>query len=203
MPAMAANWWDQPTVCKKSNPPPHTFWASSTTGANCWGMKYICADALSGGGQDAILIGKNDISKKIKPDYDANILNADCFGARRSGKDGTTVMVDGKYVNVWCAGVLDTADEVTSNGEIKFGTQPNCATLAKNGYVATLVSKKCYGKYYDPNNYFIECSGNNPLPSRIITLNGASLSNTSAPNADALFKTMISVSKTQHEKYFN
>ena len=79
--------------------------------------------------------------------------------------------------------------------------------LALDGYVAIQVGK-CYGKYYDPYKYYIQCGTGDLLPERIIVLNGADYT---MPSGDApvdidaandIFDKMESVSQTQRSKYF-
>ena len=193
----ATPWWEQPTVCRLN---PSGCYATMGTGydsgmwdagANCWGMKVICGDALKNTNQTTP-VGKTEIARgtNINPDYDINILNGDCFGVRRSSSDGTMASVDGSYVRVWCAGILQNSDETVDNGEITYGTQPTCATLATDGYIA-IQNGKCFGKYYDPSQYFIQCNGENPS---LIVLNGAPMGDTSYPltqsDADAIFNRM-------------
>ena len=92
------------------------------------------------------------------------------------------------------------------NGEITYGTQPTCKSLAEYGYVG-IENGRCYGKYFDNAKYFIEC-GTALMPTRLIVLNGA---NYTAPMngapidmdaAERLFDKMYSISQTQHAKYF-
>ena len=100
--------------------------------------------------------------------------------------------VNGQMVRVWCAGILANADETIETGEITYGTQPNCATLAADGYVA-VQNGKCFGKYYEPARYYIQCDGETPS---LVVLNGANYEtgNTSYPatqaDADAIFNRM-------------
>ena len=214
--AATTPWWLQPTVCKLD---PTDCYATMGAGydvelwdvtSECWGMKLVCPDALVKFTDEPTPISKRDTrdSKVIDSDFDVNLLspNGDCFGRRKTIEDGTMVSIDGKYVNVWCMGILDNADERTANGEITYGVQPKCATLAKNGYAA-VKNNKCYGKYFDPNKYYIDC-GADTLPTRIIVLNGADYTapSTGAPvtkkDANKIFETMYSVSQEQKQKYF-
>ena len=142
----------------------------------------------------------------INKDFDTNILNGDCFGVRKTIDNGAMASVNGEYVRVWCNGILDNPDEYLPNGEITYGAQPTCNELAEYGYVAT-IDNKCYGKYYDMSKYYIECNGNDILPSRIIITNNADYTMASnAPDdesaADKLFDKMQSVSESQREIYF-
>ncbi len=208
-------WWEQPTICRLSPANCYTGMGAGfdsgmwDAGANCWGLKFICPEATTDTtDRQPILMGRNEIAagKGISPDFDTSILNDDCFGVRKTIDNGTRASVGGKYVNVWCNGVLDNADENLPNGEISLTSQPTCNQLAQNEYVATL-NGKCYGKRYNSNDYVIEC-GANLLPTRLIVLNGADYS-TSATNtpksesdANAIFDKMESVSKTQRAKYY-
>lgn len=198
--ALAATpWWEQPTICRLN---PASCYTAMGTGydshmwdanANCWGMKLICADALTNS-DEPTFVGRTEISRGtyIDSDYDLNVLNGDCFGVRKTSTDGTMASVDGRMVRVWCTGILNNVDETIETGEITYGTQPNCATLAADGYVA-VSNGKCYGKYYDPARYYIQCDGENPT---LIVLNGANYEtgNTSYPrtqaDADDIFNQM-------------
>lgn len=177
--------------------------------ASCRGMKLICPNALTAGGDEPVPMGKTALAKGtgIKADFDVTALADGCFGARKTAANGTQASVNGKYVNVWCRGILDNPDEIVATGEITLGAQPTCANLAENGYAA-VVNGRCYGKYYNPNEYYIEC-GAELLPNRLIVLNGADyMAGTSAntpvtmDDANNKFKSMYEVSKQQHEKYF-
>lgn len=172
----ATPWWEQPTVCRIN---PANCYTSMGAGyeremwdadANCWGVKIICGDALTNTNSPTP-VGKTTISRgtNINADYDLTILDGDCFGVRKTSADGTMVSVNGSLVRVWCNGVLSNADETVETGEITYGTQPGCAQLAANGYVA-VQNGKCFGKYYDTSRYFITCDGETPT---LIVLNGA------------------------------
>ncbi len=212
----ATPWWQQPTVCRLD---PTSCYSNMGIGydrelwdatSECWGMKMICPEALKQSDGQPTPIGKTDIAKgtSINQDFDTNVLNGDCFGARKTTSNGTMASVNGEYVKVWCNGILDNADEFLPNGEITFGQQPTCSDLAEYGYVA-VVNNRCYGKYYDPSEYYIECEGNSLTPSRIVLLNGAYDYNTGSDSsisdknsANKLFDKMESTSETQREKYF-
>lgn len=213
--ANAADWWNQATVCKIDTTKCYNSMGAGfdaemwdMTG-KCRGMKYICPNALIKQYDEPTLIGKSDINNKtIKSDFDTNILgeNGDCFGSRKTNANGTQVMVNGTYVNVYCHGILDNADEVLNNGEITYDEQPTCESLKSNGYIA-VKNGKCFGKYLDESKYYIQC-GDELLPERIIILNGADFTTTaSAPastnDANKLFNTMYNTSKNQKEQYFN
>lgn len=216
----AIPWWQQPTICRLD---PTNCYPSMGSGfdtelwdadSNCWGMKLICPDAVTSGtlssySSDAYPMGKQEIASgdRINRDFDTNVLNGDCFGARKTMANGSMASVNGKFVNVWCNGILDNPDEILPSGEITFGAQPTCNALSQNGYVASL-NGRCYGKYYDMAEYFIECDGTSLLPSRLIILNGADYNSgiTGAPSdknaADVIFDKMYSTSKAQHAKYY-
>lgn len=211
----AAPWWQQPTICRLN--PANCYSGMGAgfdsgmwdAGANCWGLKLICPQALTTARSEPIAMGRNEIANGngIRRDFDTNILNGDCFGMRKTVSNGSMASVNGDYVNVWCAGILDNPDETIGNGEITYGAQPTCAKLAENGYVGVL-NGRCYGKYYNMNEYFIECTGTDLMPSRLIVLNGADYTapSSGAPAdksaADAKFDKMESISKTQRAKYF-
>jgi hypothetical protein len=211
-------WWHQPTICR---PNPTNCYAAMGAGfdngmwdaaSNCWGMKMVCGDALAATGSDKYM-GKTEIAAGtgINPDFDMDLLNGGCFGIRKTAANGSMASVGGKFVNVWCSGVLDNPSETLPTGEITSGAQPNCKDLAKNGWIGIL-NQKCYGKYYNPDNYYIECAGNAALPARLIVLNGANAVTGTVPGnypyptdvskANDLFDKMQSVSASQKSQYF-
>ena len=210
----AVPWWLQPTICKVDTT---VCYSNMGTGydigmwdatSRCRGLKMICADATTNPNDtDSVLMGRAEIAAKtgLSQDFDTDILAGDCFGARKTSGNGNLVSVDGNFVKVWCNGVLPNPDEQVANGEIKFGTQPKCDDLAPDGWVAVL-NQRCYGKQFDPSNYFIECTGSNDLPSKIIVLNGAWNTPVAAgypatvAAAKSLFDTMQSVSAAQRNK---
>ena len=223
--AATTPWWLQPTVCRIN---PTNCYQNMTAGyfiemgtpeswdktSNCWGLKMICGDALTTGGVDAVPMERATIARGtgIRSDFDTDELGptGDCFGARKTAEGGAIASVNGKYVNVWCNGILGMVgepDEILENGEITYGAQPTCAELAEYGYVA-VENGRCYGKYYDTNKYYIEC-GTALLPTRLIVLNGADYnapSNgtpTTFAAAEKEFNTMYETSKTQKLKYFS
>lgn len=210
----ATPWWLQPTICKL-NPTdcyrgmgagydPEMWDATSS----CWGIKYICGDALTTKTSDPQPMGRAEIARGtgISTDYDTDLLgvDGDCFGRRKTAENGSIASVNGKYVNVWCNGILPNPDETLEYGEITYGTQPTCASLAADGYVG-IENGRCYGKYYDSAQYYIEC-GTDLLPSRLIVLNGADYTATTKypteSDAEKMFDTMYSVSRDQKAKYF-
>ncbi len=208
-------WWEQPTVCKLDPTDCYATMGAGydselwDSGTGCWGMKMICPEALLTDEYVPVAMGREEISKgtNINKDFDTNVLNGDCFGVRKTTGNGAMASVNGEYVRVWCNGILDNVDEYLENGEITYGAQPTCDKLSEYGYVAT-VNGKCYGKYYDPSKYYIECSGSDITPSRIIVLNGADYTNSSS-NAPAdesaaskIFDSMESISEAQRKVYF-
>jgi len=211
----ATPWWQQPTVCRLD---PTNCYSAMGAGfdsgmwdatANCWGLKLICPQAMRTTTDEPTPVGRGDIAdgRKINSDFDVTVLNGDCFGARKTTANGTRASVNGTYVNVWCNGILDNPDEIVASGEITYGAQPTCARLASDGYVA-VVNNRCYGKRFNDSEYFIECSGTDILPSRLIVLNGADYNTgganipTNARDADAIFDQMYQTSQTQYKKYF-
>lgn len=211
----AIPWWERPTICRLD---PTNCYPNMTVGydsgmwdadGNCWGLKYICPEALTNGKTDAVLMEKDDIAtnRNISADFDTNVLNGDCFGVRKTASNGAQASLNGKYVNVWCNGILENPDEELQYGEITYGSAPNCKTLAEIGYVGIL-NGRCYGKYYDPSQYYIDCgAGSNELPNQLIVLNGADYlapmdgAPATQAEADTLFDRMYSVSQTQRNNY--
>lgn len=213
----AGPWWEQETICRLDPTNCYTnmgigydagMWDAT---AECWGLKMICPAALHSAEREPIAVGRNDINRgtNINQDFDTDILNSSegCFGMRKTKSNGTMASVNGKFVNVWCPGVLHNPSEQLPNGEITYGTQPTCSQLAADRYVAVL-NNRCYGTYYDEAKYFIECDGSTDmLPSRLIVLNGADYnSGGNSPvdknAADDLFERMVSVSKNQRSIYY-
>lgn len=216
--AATTPWWLQPTVCRLD---PTGCYPTMGAGfdsemwdatSNCWGLKLICPDALLDGSRTAQPMGRAEIArdggKKISTDFNTDLLgpDGDCFGRRKTSENGTVASVGGTLVKVWCPGILDNPDETLTNGEITYGTQPTCSQLAENGYVG-VENGRCYGKYFDSAQYYIEC-GNTLEPTRLIVLNGADYTAsmngapTDATAAEQLFDKMYSVSQAQHAKYF-
>lgn len=197
--AHAIPWWEQETVCRIS--PTDCYMAMGAgfdaemwdASSNCWGMKIICGDALNPRSTSNKTIDRASILRGtgISSDFDINLMSQydDCFGRRKTIDNDTMASVNNKYVKVWCPGILSNPSEELDNGEITFGTEPSCSTLARNGIVGIL-NNKCYGKYYDTNKYYIDC-GDAPLP-RLIVLNGADY--TSASNG-------ITDKKAANEKF--
>lgn len=197
-------WWEHTTVCRLN---PARCYPNMGTGyffdtsdvaswditSNCWGKKYVCADALIRESDDPVALGRMEIAggDRVKSDFDINVLNGDCFGVRKTSTDGTMASVDGRMVRVWCDNILELLDkpdvETIETGQITHNnTQPTCSELAQQNYVA-VANGKCYGKYYDPARYYIQCDGENPT---LIVLNGAAdydpnNTNTSYPSTQA------------------
>lgn len=213
--AATLQWWQQPTICRASSV---TCYPSMGTGydyelwdkdSDCRGMKLICPAALVAGGTEPMPISKSKLpadAKVIKKDFDTTVLASGCFGARKTQNNGTQASVNGKFVNVYCRGILTNPDEIVTTGEITLGAQPTCQELADNGYAA-VVNGKCYGKYYNPSEYYIEC-GTDIIPTRLIILNGADYmaasKNTPSTKAEAdvIFKQMQDISSVQRAQYF-
>ncbi len=212
----ATPWWQQPTICRLN---PANCYVGMGAGydsgmwdaeSGCWGMKLICPDATTAADSEPVAMGRTEIASGvgINRDYDTGVLNGDCFGMRKTTANGSMASVDGKFVNVWCTGVLSNPDETVASGEITLGAQPTCAELARDGYAGVL-NGRCYGKFYNLSEYYIECgAASDTAPSRLIVLNGADYENaapgapTTAADAKTKFDQMESVSKTHREKYF-
>ena len=201
----ATPWWEQATICRIN---PANCYTSMGIGyepgmwdanANCWGMKLICGDALTNT-NNITPVGRTEIAAgtNINTDYDVNVLDGECFGARKTSTDGTMASVNGALVRVWCDGILSHVDETIENGEITYGAQPTCAELATDGYV-DIQNGKCHGKYYDPSRYYIQCTGEIPT---LIVLNGANYETgtSSYPqtqsDADVIFNRMYENAKS-------
>ncbi len=215
MPAMGASqWWQHDTVCRLD---PTTCYVGMGTGydaglwdnrAGCRGMKIICGAAMDPASDEDQPLSRDAIrwGDGINYDFDVTLLNGNCFGRRKTTANGSQASINGDFVNVWCSGILDDAEETVPNGEITSGQQPTCRELADKGYIGVLNSK-CYGKALDTTEYYIDCRGNSLLPQQIIVLNGADYTlddrlPMDAQRATAQFNQMYSVSKTQHDKYF-
>jgi hypothetical protein len=187
-PAAAIDWWTMPTICK----PNSTTCYSTAPGSpgfddaewdnigNCKGKKLICPNAIKGGANAPEALSKHEISDpaKIADYFDVSALDTagGCFGMRRTRSNGTSAQVGpSAWVNVYCAGALGSPDEVLPTGGIMLNPldQPTCETLKDDGYIGVL-NGSCYGKpQYPPSDFFLECDGNNLLPTRIVILNGA------------------------------
>lgn len=217
----AANteWWAQDTICRPITNKCYTIMGAGYNSGlwdasyNCWGMKYVCANATKSPEKSLVEIGKiSDLAAKYT-DFDFSQLNTTdrCFGVRKTQNNGTQAMVNGKYVNVYCKGVLDTDTETITNGEVSLTfPQPTCRELADNGWLNVLNNSKCYGKRYPMPDYFIECDEAQTANTRIIVLNGntnylinasgASTGNypTTATKATAVFNDLATTAKKNH-----
>ena len=211
----AVQWWNMDTICQIDNTPCYSglsagIDASLETGWDesgaCRGKKYICGDALINSDEN-ITMERADIARGtgISSDFDTTVYVAeeDCYGARKTRDSGTSAMVNGRYARVWCNGVLTNPTEQLANGEITTGPEPTCEALARDGYAAVL-NGKCYGKYYIPEQYVIECNGETPS---LILLNGADYNpngrtSVTVSSVNALFGTMVTSAASQRAKYF-
>ena len=212
----ATDWWNQETICAIDDT---MCYAKSTLGIDaslesgwdvsggCRGMKYICPDALTSGGDVARTMERSAIASGsgIIRDFDTDVYVAseNCYGARKSKNGGTMVSAGGNYVRVWCNGILSNPTSELPNGEITTGAQPTCAMLAADG-IAAVLNGKCYGKQYNPNNYAIDCDGESPI---LVLLNGANYDpngrGMAQSEANSIFGSMFSTSERQRGVYFN
>ena len=219
--AAGVPWWLQPTICQLN---PAKCYAMSGAGfdsemwdalSGCRGMKIICGEALVPQQFVPKPMSKTAIASGngINVDFDLNVLSSgnDCFGVRKTVGGGGMVIVGGQQVKVWCAGILPSPDEQVQYGEITYGAEPTCPQLAAQGYVA-LLNSTCYGKYFDPDQYYIECAAGKLIPERIVALNGAIVYSgvqsgsitypTTLAAAEALFGDMLSDAAKQKCKHF-
>ena len=213
---VTVDWWNHDTICQVNDT---RCYASTTAGVdfsfetgwdltgNCRGKKYICAAALSNGGSDAVAMGRYDIlaGTGINSDFDTDtyVSAENCYGARKTIKNGSMASVNGEYVQVWCNGILSNPTDTVANGEITTSAAPTCSELADMNYVATL-NGNCYGKRYDPNKYAIDCNGETPT---IIVLNGAQYNpngqgSVTSSMASTRFSAMQTTAATQRAIYF-
>jgi hypothetical protein len=189
LPAAAADWWLMPTICK----PDQTLCYPGATGAgfdanewdvggNCRGKKLVCPNAIlpPGSGMGPTLYSMSEITDatKINADFDMSALDTanGCFGLRKTKNNGTNAKVGSEWRNVYCNGVLDDEDEILPTGKIMWAAadQPTCATLKDIGFIGIL-NGSCYGVFkYPAADFYLECTGTDLLPSRIVVLNGAS-----------------------------
>lgn len=209
----AIDWWnfDDEFVCQVDNTPCYSGLTQGVddewdVAASCRGRKYICADAFNTNTPSAVAINMSEITNNVNSDFDVTVYVAgeNCYGTRKTTDNGRMASVNGRYVKVWCNGVLVSPTETLSNGEITTGPEPTCKQLATDGFAA-IANGGCYGKYYNPANYAIECDGENPT---LIVLNGAEYnpngSNTvTASVANSRFSTMQTSAATQRAKHFN
>ncbi|MCL1892336.1 MAG: hypothetical protein FWF97_03580 [Alphaproteobacteria bacterium] len=224
--ANAADWWTQPTICRldpnKCYPSMGTGFDAQLwdTGALCWGLKLVCGGALAGGSsadQPQPMTKSQISSGQVNSDFDLVSLDSvsKCWGARQTRNNGSQAMVNGGWVNVFCAGALGGGDERLANGEIMLlnaSAQPKCLDLAPDGWVIALQGGKCYGKRYAWPEYHIECNAApKDLPDRIIALNGARDYITGAPvpgfpattsDANSVFDSMYAISQQKKLQHF-
>lgn len=206
----ALNWWEQETVCRVN---PAKCYSSMGIGyedsewdtdANCRGKKIICGAALSTPSDENWALSKRDINNRngISPDFNIDVLNGDCFGARKTISNGAQASYNDGYVNVFCPGILETIydydliENVESGSILTRNTQPTCKELAEYEYV-NVKNGRCYGKRYAESEYYIDCSrGDNDV--RLIILNGADYTEPMGNNphtmaqANDIFEDMIS-----------
>ncbi len=196
------DWWIRDTICQINDT--HCY-PTTTMGidfdsedswdysGNCRGKKYICPDALTDNSTDRVAMERAAIAHRdgINSDFDTEVYVASeqCYGARKTSQNGAMVLVNGEYKRVWCMGVLgsdydgDDILRLTNGDVVKNGAEPTCSYLADMNYVATL-DGNCYGKYYDPSRYSIDCDGQTPV---IVVLNGAQYT----PNVDNYITPLI------------
>ncbi len=212
----ATDWWNRETICDIDDT---RCYAASTAGIDfsfetgwdvtggCRGKKYICPNALISGGAEPVAMERAAITNGtgIIADFDTNVYVStdNCYGARKSTNGGAMVSLNGEYVRVWCNGILSNPTEELPYGEITTGAQPTCAALAADGYAAVM-NGKCYGKYYNPDLYAIDCNGEVPM---LILLNGANYNPSgrgmTTADANSTFNSMVSTSAGQRGIYFN
>lgn len=219
---LSTSWWLQPTICKLNTTNCYsdmgigydkTMWDSTS---NCWGVKMICPEATTYNNTSyPVAMTKSEIANgnNIDSSFDVTVLNGDCYGTRKTISNGSVAVIDGSNVKVWCTGVLNNPSETLENGQIQLGGEPTCQDLAQNGFVG-IINQKCYGKYFDPNKYYIECESGELLPKKIILLNGADTVTgynpakpsvtypTDVNSATELFDKMQSVSAAKKAEYF-
>lgn len=206
------NWWDQDTICTIDETLCYRALTNGLdqewdTSGGCRGRKYICANALTSGGEEPVAMERATIANGtgISSDFDTDVYvsGENCYGVRKSKNGGAMVLANGEYVRVWCTGILSNPTETLQYGEITTGTQPTCSGLASDNYAAIL-NGKCYGKYYNPDNYAIECNGDVPM---LILLNGANYNpagrGTTVSDANSTFNSMVTTSAGQRGIHFN
>lgn len=211
----ATDWWNHDTICTIDET---RCYASSTPGLDtsfetgwdisggCRGKKYICPDALNASVTEPVTMERADIinGTGIISDFDTNVYVSgnNCYGARKSKNGGAMALQNGNYVRVWCNGILSNPIAELANGEISSDPQPTCAALAADGFAAVL-NGKCYGKYYNPDKYAINCNGETPT---LVILNGANYNpngrGMGQSDADSIFKDMVATSTNQRNSHF-
>ncbi|MBQ8474028.1 MAG: hypothetical protein IJ500_04185 [Alphaproteobacteria bacterium] len=207
----AINWWEQATVCRLD---PSKCYSNMGIGyaidewdsdADCRGKKIICGAALKPQSDNDWSMSKYDIKSRngINPDFDIDVLNGTCFGARKTVSNGSQAYYNNVLVNVFCPGVLenfydyDEIENVETGSILTKSEQPRCDKLATYGYV-NVKNGRCYGKQYSESEYYIDCSrGDNDV--RLVILNGAEYTdhNDNSPrtpnDADAIFDEMLKI----------
>ena len=144
-PALGAfDWWnlDDEFVCQIDNTP---CYFGVTQGVDdewdvtgsCRGRKYVCGDALKENtSSSAIAVNKTEINNSVSSDFDVTVYVAgeNCYGTRKTTDNGRMASVNGRYVKVWCNGVLNSPTDTLSNGEFTTGAEPTCKQLANDGF---------------------------------------------------------------------
>lgn len=210
--AATLDWWEQPTVCRVN---PAKCYSAMGTGydieqwdrdSDCRGKKIICGTALKPTSDDNWAMSKTDIKSMngINPDFNVDVLNGDCFGARKTLSNGLQAILNNKPVDVYCPGILeniynyDYIENVETGAILTRTIQPKCSELAEYGY-ARVKNGRCYGKQYSESEYYIDCAhGDN---GRLIILNGADYTEPMGRNphtlaeANDIFETMLETAK--------
>lgn len=209
----ALNWWDQPTVCRAN---PARCYSQMGIGydteewdteSDCRGKKIICGAALKPVSDNDWAMSKQDVRnmKGINPDFNIDILNGGCFGARKTISNGLQAMYNNKPIDVYCPGILenvydyDFIENVENGSILTRAAQPKCSELSKYGYVR-VKNGNCYGKHYGESEYYIDCSrGDSDI--RLIILNGADYTEPMGTNprtldaANELFEQMVTAAQ--------
>ena len=127
------DWWNQETICTIDETRCYRALTNGIsdewdTTSGCRGMKYICPNALTSGGDEPVPMERNTIAAHtgISPDFDTDVYVSaeNCYGARKSKNGGAMVSVNGDYVRVWCNGVLSNSTETLQYGEITISNAP-------------------------------------------------------------------------------
>lgn len=210
----AVNWWERETVCRIN---PSKCYSTMGAGfdveawdkkSECRGKKIICGTALKPTSDENWALSKLDIRNMngINPDFNIDILNGDCFGARRTISNGLQAIYNDDAIDVYCPGILETIYDYDYIENVETGSiltrtpQPKCDDLAEYGY-ARVKNGRCYGKRYSESEYYIDCSRGNDNDARLIILNGADYmapmdNNPRTPDAaEEVFEEMIELAK--------
>ncbi len=189
----AIKWWEQDTICRLDPSNCYTtmgigfeaeYWDKTS---ECWGQKIICGAAQDPVSTENTAMTKKDISarKNINADYDTNILNGECFGARKTSSNGLFATKDGQQVKVFCPGILenvfysDETEKLATGSILLRSTEPTCQELANEEYIG-IKNGRCHGKKYEKSKYHIDCEHSDGI--RLIIHNGADFT---APQGDA------------------